>query len=153
MSAWNSKALAPHSSQGFYHITYLFTRIGFNERGVNMKEKMNLMGNIYVSHRAISSIAYQAAIESYGVVGLAAKNFAEGISNALVKDPTMGVEVKYDGHSIQIDLYIVVEYGTRIKMVAETVSSGVRYRVEKTIGIPVDTVNVHIRGLRISNPD
>ena len=118
-----------------------------------MKEKMKLMGNIYVSHRAISSIAYQAAIESYGVVGLAAKNFAEGISNALVKDPTMGVEVKYDGHSIQIDLYIVVEYGTRIKMVAETVSSGVRYRVEKTIGIPVDTVNVHIRGLRISNPD
>lgn len=118
-----------------------------------MKENMKPMGNIYVSHRAISSIAYQSAIESYGVVGLAAKNFAEGITNALVKDPTMGVDVKYDGKSIQIDLYIVVEYGTRIKMVAESISNNVRYRVEKTIGIPVEKVNVHIRGLRISNPD
>lgn len=111
------------------------------------------MGNIYVSHRAIATIAYQSSIESYGVVGLSAKNFAEGIANVIVKDPTMGVEVKYDGQSIEIDLYIIVEYGTRIKMVAESVSNNVRYRVEKTIGIPVEKVNVHIRGLRISNPD
>jgi len=65
----------------------------------------------------------------------------------------MGVDVKYDGKSIQIDLYIVVEYGTRIKMVAESISSNVRYRVEKTIGIPVEKVDVHIRGLRISDTD
>ncbi|PKO18492.1 MAG: Asp23/Gls24 family envelope stress response protein [Chloroflexi bacterium HGW-Chloroflexi-10] len=118
-----------------------------------MKEIKNKMGNIYVSHRAIATIAYQSSIESYGVVGLSAKNFAEGIANVIVKDPTMGVEVKYDGQSIEIDLYIIVEYGTRIKMVAESVSNNVRYRVEKTIGIPVEKVNVHIRGLRISNPD
>lgn len=118
-----------------------------------MKEVNNPMGNIYVSHRAISTIAYQSAIESYGVVGLAAKNFAEGIAQALVRDPMMGVDVKYDGQTIEIDLYIVVEYGTRIKMVAESVGNNVRYRVEKSIGIPVEKVNVHIRGLRISDTD
>jgi uncharacterized alkaline shock family protein YloU len=118
-----------------------------------MKEIKNQMGNVYVSHRAISTIAHQSAIESYGVVGLAAKNFAEGIAQAIVKDPTMGVDVKYDGRSIEIDLFIIVEYGTRIKMVAESVSNNVRYRVEKTIGIPVEKVNVHIRALRISDTD
>lgn len=127
--------------------------MGFIERGKKMKENKNPMGNVYVSHRAIATIAYQSAIESYGVVGLAAKNFAEGIAHVLVKDPTLGVEVKYDGQGIEIDLYIVVEYGTRIKMVAESISSNVRYRVEKTIGIPVEKVNVHIRGLRVSDTD
>ena len=68
-----------------------------------MKENKNPMGNIYVSHRAIATIAYQSAVESYGVVGLAAKNFAENLTQVLVKDPTLGVEVKYDGQKIEID--------------------------------------------------
>ncbi len=118
-----------------------------------MKETKQPMGNIYVSHRAISTIAYHSASESYGVVGLAAKNIVQGITQVLEKDPMMGVDVKYNGQSIEIDLYIIVEYGTRIKMVAESVSSNVQYRVEQTIGIPVKSVNVHIRGLRVSDPD
>ncbi len=114
---------------------------------------MNPTGNIYVSHRAIATIAYQSALESYGVVGLAAKNIAEGLANAIVKDPTLGVEVHFTGESITIDLYIIVEYGTRIKMVASSVADSVRFQVEKSVGIPVKSVNVHVRGLRISNPD
>ncbi len=117
-----------------------------------MKET-NPLGNIFISHRAIASIAHQAALESYGVVGLAAKNLAEGLAQVLVKDPTLGVEVEYTGDGIKIDLYIVIEYGTRIKMVASSVSDSVRYQVEKAIGLPVHSVNVHVRGLRISNPD
>ena len=118
-----------------------------------MKEIKNPMGNVYVSHRAISTIAHQSAIESYGVVGLAAKNFAEGIAQVIVKDPTMGVDVRYDGNSIEIDLYIIVEYGTRIKSVAASVMNTVRYHVERAIGIPVASVNVHVQGLRISDVD
>ncbi|MEJ5314015.1 MULTISPECIES: Asp23/Gls24 family envelope stress response protein [Anaerolinea] len=113
----------------------------------------NPLGNIYVSYRAIATVAYQAALSSYGVVGFAAKNLAEGLAQVLVKDPTLGVDVRYVNNSIQIDLYIIVEYGTRIKMVASSVADNVRYQVEKAIGIPVSQVNVHVRGLRVSNPD
>jgi uncharacterized alkaline shock family protein YloU len=118
-----------------------------------MKEGNNPLGNIYVSYRAISTVAYQSALQSYGVVGLAAKNLAEGLAQVLVKDPALGVDVHFDGKSIVIDLYVIVEYGTRIKSVAASVSDSVRYQVEKVIGLPVTQVNVHIRGLRISNPD
>jgi len=52
-----------------------------------------------------------------------------------------------------IDLFIICEYGTRIKSVAASVADNVRYQVEKCIGLPVSQVNVHVRGLRISNPD
>ena len=111
------------------------------------------LGHIYISHHAIATIASQSALESYGVVGLAAKNIVKGIVHLLSGDPTSGVDVSYDGHSIQIDLYIIVEYGTRIKSVATSVSESVRYQLEKMLMIPVTAVNIHVRGLRISNPD
>ncbi len=118
-----------------------------------MSDKTNLLGNIYISHRAIASIAHQAGLETYGVVGLAAKNLAEGLAHALVKDPTLGVDVRFDGTAIRIELYIIVEYGTRIKSVAASLSDSVRFQVEKAIGIPVSEVNVHVRGLRVSDLD
>lgn len=118
-----------------------------------MNDETNPIGSIFISHRAIATIANQSALESYGVVGLAAKNLAEGLAQVLVKDPTLGVDVKFDGRSIQIDLYIIIEYGTRIKSVADSVMDNVRYQVEKSIGLPVTHVNIHVRGLRISNAD
>ena len=118
-----------------------------------MSEDANQLGNIYISHRAIATISSQSALESYGVVGLAAKNLVEGFSKVFVKDPSLGVDVLYDANGIQIDLYIIVEYGTRIKSVASSVAENVRYYVEKAIGLPVNQVNVHVRGLRISNTD
>jgi uncharacterized alkaline shock family protein YloU len=120
-----------------------------------MDEGNNPLGNIFITHRAIATIAYQSAQESYGVVGLAAKNLAEGLAQVIVKDPTMGVDVDYHGDKITINLYIIVEYGTRIKSVAASVANSVRFRVERALGIPVDSVlvNIHVRGLRISDPD
>lgn len=117
-----------------------------------MKET-NSLGNIFISHRAIASVAYQATLESYGVVGLTAKNLAEGLAQVIVKDPTLGVECELTGDGITIDLYVIVEYGTRIKMVANSVAESVRYQVEKTTGLSVKNINVHVRGLRISNLD
>lgn len=111
------------------------------------------IGSIQVSPRAIATIAYQAALKSYGVVGLASKNIINGLTNVLVKDPTHGVEVSYDGEHINIDIYIIIEYGTRIKSVADSVRNTVRFQVEKALGMPVHQVNVHIRGLRVSNLD
>ncbi len=96
-------------------------------------------------------MAYRAVLETYGVVGLAPRNLVDGLTHALTHDPTQGVVVDYDGEAVEIDLYIVVEYGTRIKSVANSVANAVRYQVEKHIGLPVRAVNVHVRGLRMSD--
>jgi uncharacterized alkaline shock family protein YloU len=37
--------------------------------------------------------------------------------------------------------------------VASSVAENVRFQVEKATGLPVDNVNVHVRGLRISYTD
>jgi len=58
-----------------------------------------------------------------------------------------------DGERIQIDLYVIVEYGTRIASVAASLQNIVRFNVEKALGAPIDAVNVHVQGLRVSSTD
>lgn len=118
-----------------------------------MTDETTSIGSIHVSPRAVATIAYHAALQSYGVVGLTSKNLVNGLAQVIVKDPTHGISVEYDGSNVNIDLYIIVEYGTRIKSVAASVMNTVRFQVEKALGMRVNMINVHVRGLRISSLD
>ncbi len=118
-----------------------------------MAKENTILGSINISPNAVASIAYQATLQSYGVVGLAPKNLAEGIAATITREPSRGVNVKFDGENLIIDIYVIVEYGTRIATVATSVAEAVTFNVEKTIGLRVKEVNVHIQGLRVSNPD
>lgn len=120
-----------------------------------MQKNDNLItkGNIYISHQAIASIVRHTVIETYGVVGLAPKNFAQEITQVLAKEAIRGIKITYSEKKVTIDVYIIIEYGTRIKTVAKVVSDNISYRIHKITGIPVSQVNVHVRGLRISDPD
>ena len=118
-----------------------------------MTDESNVLGRIIVSPKAIATIASQAALQSYGVVGMASKNFVDGIAQALVRDPRHGVQVSTSDDQITIDLFIIVEYQTRVSSVAASVANIVRYQVERTLGMPVKAVNVHVQGLRISSRD
>jgi uncharacterized alkaline shock family protein YloU len=92
-------------------------------------------------------------MQSYGVVGMASKNLVNGLAHALAKDPRHGVEVRTVGGHILIDLYVVVEYGTRISTVATSMANSVRYQVERALGMPIAAVNVHVQDLRVSDRD
>ncbi len=118
-----------------------------------MGEETTTLGSIHISPNAVASVAYHATLQSYGVVGLAPKNLAEGLAVTITREPARGVSVRYNGEDIDIDIHVVVEYGTRIMSVADSVANSVRYHVEKTLGMPIHDINVHIQGLRVSNPD
>ena len=118
-----------------------------------MGEETTTLGTIHISPKAVATIAYQATLTSYGVVGLAPKNLAEGLAATITREPARGISVVYDGEHIDIDIHIVVEYGTRITSVAASVANAVKYQVEKSLGMLVRNVNVHIQGLRVSNAD
>ena len=115
--------------------------------------KHNELGSILIQKNAIASVARQSTLQSYGVVGLAPKNLIENIRQLFDKDAKFGVDVEFDHDGLVIDIYIVVEYGTRIKSITNSVVNSVKYNVEKTVGLPVRRINVHVRGLRISNMD
>jgi uncharacterized alkaline shock family protein YloU len=118
-----------------------------------MGEETTSLGGIHISPDAVATIAYHATLQSYGVVGLAPKNLAEGLAQTITHEPARGVSVRYDGENIAIDIYIIVEYGTRITSVADSVANTVKFNVEKALGMPVHEINVHVAGLRVSSAD
>lgn len=118
-----------------------------------MSQESNTIGTVSISPRAIASVAARAAARSYGVVGMAPKNLVDGLAKALARDPRHGVVVAVEQGRITVDLFIVVEYGTRLASVATSVANTVEYQLKQSIGLPVEAVNVHVQDLRISNPE
>jgi len=118
-----------------------------------MGDETTTLGGIHISPNAVAAIAYHATLESYGVVGLAPKNLTDGIVSSITREPLRGVSVRYADEDIDIDIHVIVEYGTRINSVAQSVGNTVRFHVEKALGLRVNTVNVHVAGLRISDTD
>ncbi len=104
------------------------------------------LGKIEISPTAIASLANHAVLKSYGVVGMSSRNLAP----LLGRDSKRGVKVQIENGEIVIGLYVIIEYGTRISEVAYNIMENVKFTVEKALGVPVAQVNVHVRGLRVS---
>ncbi len=107
-------------------------------------------GRIEISPRAIAILAGHAVLSCYGVVGMASKNLIGGIADLLQParwDRGVGVQVR--NGQISVDLYVVVQYGTRISEVAHGVMNSVKYSLEQALGTGIAEVNVHVQGLRL----
>lgn len=114
-------------------------------------EQSTQHGKILISDEVIAVLAGSAALECYGLVGMASQHsFKDGISDLLGRENlSKGVEVKQEAGSLQIDLYIVVGYGTKISEVAHNVQAKVRYVLNDVAGIEVDQVNIIVQGVRV----
>jgi uncharacterized alkaline shock family protein YloU len=111
-------------------------------------------GKIEVSPKVVARIASDAVLESYGIVGLTNKNVFHDIADLLTVDnASKGVEVTMQPEGAVLDLYVVVQYGTRISEVVNGVISRLRYTLEEKMGIPVASINLHIQGLQFDEGD
>lgn len=109
----------------------------------------NELGKVVISEELIAMLAGVAAVECYGLVGMASRKIKDGIAELLGRDNlSRGVDVKLEGESVTIDLHIIVSYGTKIPEVATNVMEKVKYTLEKLTGLDVARVNVHVQGVR-----
>lgn len=107
-------------------------------------------GQIDISPAAVSTIVSQAVHQCYGVVGMASKGFANGIAQLLTRDSSRrGIDVHVEEDGIVVDVYVIIEYGIRIRAVAESIQSTIKFHVEKAMGQDVKAVNVYVQGLRL----
>ena len=111
----------------------------------------NEFGTIAVENDVIARIAGLSAMECYGVVGMAAKSLRDGLVHLLkIESLSKGVIIDtLENGKIVIHLHIIVEYGTNLVAIANTLKDNVRYKVEESIGIAVQDVNIYIEGIRI----
>ncbi|WP_284638936.1 Asp23/Gls24 family envelope stress response protein [Paenibacillus silviterrae] len=110
-------------------------------------------GKVFVTDEVIAILAGSAALDCYGLVGMASRNqLKDGIAELLRRDNlSRGVEVHRDEQGLMaIDLYIVVSYGTKISVVAHNVQTKVKYVLNDVAGLKVENVNIFVSGVRVA---
>ena len=111
----------------------------------------NQLGSYTVNEEVVLKVAGYAALECYGIVGMASKRSTDGIVQILgLENIGRGVIIHIDdNNSVDVELYIIVEYGISISAVAETLIDTVKYKIEYLTGVHVKTVNVTVEDIRV----
>lgn len=116
-------------------------------------DKKTPYGGIDISIEAIATVAGNAAIECYGVVGLSSKNFNKDKQPEILDQDNYikGVIATKNKNVFEVNLYIICAYGTKITEVVSEVQKRVKYVLETTFSIKFHAVNVYVQGLKEIN--
>ncbi len=118
-------------------------------------KKETKFGVVNIDDNVIATIAGLAAIECYGIVGMAALNVADGLFGLLKRENlARGININYDSEeefcqSVEIELHVIVSYGTNISAIGDTLIETVKYSVESSTGVSVSNVDVFVEGIRV----
>lgn len=107
-------------------------------------------GGIHISNDVLADLAGWAALESYGIVGMAAPSLKDGVAQALSREKLRrGVVVKNKGDSVRVDLYVIIEHGTKLTAVAKGLAERVKYVLTTQADVEVGDVEVHVQGVKV----
>lgn len=110
----------------------------------------NDLGLLTISEDVLLKVAGYAALECYGIVAMSSKRAKDGFVEWLGKENlTKGVQVNITDAGIDIDLFIIVEYGISIVEVCNIIKSQVCYKIENMTGAKVRRVNISVEGIRV----
>ena len=111
---------------------------------------VNEYGTITIDSEVLARMAGLAAMDCYGIVGMAAKSVKDGIFQLLKAESlTKGIKLSINDNKISIDFHIIVEYGTNISVIANNVINTVKYTLEDAVGLEVEQINVFVEGVRV----
>ena len=106
-------------------------------------------GTVKIANEVVAIIAGLAATEIDGVVGMSG-GITGGITEMLgMKNLSKGVKVEVGEKEAAIDIFIIVEYGSKISEVASSVQQNVKDTVETMTGLNVIEINVNVEGVII----
>ena len=103
------------------------------------------MGTIQISEDVVAAIATTAALEVEGVGGLMNANMADFLGGK--KLTAKGVRVELVEGALQVQLFLMIRYGSAVADVAGKVQKGVFSALHDMTGFDVRAVNVHVGGI------
>ena len=111
------------------------------------------IGYISVDADVIARYAGLAAIECFGVVGMAMISVKDGLVKLLKRESlAKGVDVNISEEAadhLSIDFHVITVYGISIETIADNLMSNVKYKVETFTGMHVDSINIFVEGVRV----
>ena len=110
----------------------------------------NDLGLITISEDVLLKVAGYAALECYGIVAMSSKRAKDGLVEWLGRENlSKGVQLRLVDDMLDVDLFIIVEYGISIAEVCKTIVQTVRYKLESMTGVKVRSVNISVEGIRV----
>jgi uncharacterized alkaline shock family protein YloU len=112
-------------------------------------------GELVIAETVIAELAGYAALESYGVVGMAAPSMQDGIAKLLPQHRLQrGILLDFGGDKgVTVALHVVIESGTNLPAVSRNLADSVRYVLEHYAQIQVADVLVHVEGIHVAKPN
>ena len=108
----------------------------------------DIPGDLIVSEEVLADIAGHAALQCYGVVGMAQPAAANGLAKFLPQSPLRkGVIVSVDEDGVLISLYVVLEHGVNI--VSTNLVDQVTFALEEFVQAPLKGIDVHVQGIKV----
>ena len=109
-----------------------------------------IAGTLHVANDVLADMVGNAALECYGVVGMAAPNAADGIAKILPASRLRrGVVVTTTEVGVHVERYVVIEYGTNINTVSQNLVDQVTFALSEYARVPLDGVEVHVQGVKV----
>lgn len=107
--------------------------------------------NTKITVSTIKQVVCSSAMECFGVVGIANIPGTDSIVYLLTNDEwTKGVRVSAGSDKkIHIEVYVILEFGTKMETVCENLSDAIKYNVEKQTGVKVKKVTVNVPSVRV----
>ena len=110
----------------------------------------NDIGTIYITEDVMLKVAGYSALECYGIVAMSSKRAKDGLVQWLGRENlSKGIQIKMVDDMLDVDLFIIVEYGISIAEVCKTIVDTVRYKLESMTGVKVRRVNISVEGVRV----
>jgi uncharacterized alkaline shock family protein YloU len=111
---------------------------------------VNELGSVSYSEEVLANIAGVSTMECYGVVGMASRRATDGIVELLKRENlSKGVKVTCDNDELIVELFIIVEYGTKISVIANNIIQKVKYTIESLTGLQIRKIVVNVQGVRV----
>ncbi len=112
-------------------------------------EDKSKYGTVKISNEVVAIIAGLAATEVEGVTSMSGGLTGDITEMFGMKNLSKGVKVEVGEKEAAIDLFIIVDYGSKISEVATNVQKNVKDKVETMTGLNVVEVNVNVQGVNI----
>lgn len=115
-----------------------------------------MAGTIHISEQVLLDLAGFAALESYGVVGMVNPSLVDEVVQLLPKNKlrkgvrlTRVVDEATGAVVVEVDLYVVIEYGTNLQEVSKNLADRVRYVLSEYTDIVIGRVDVHVLEIKV----
>ena len=107
-------------------------------------------GTVQIANDVLADLAGFAALECYGIVGMASPTLRDGVAQALSREKLRkGVRIANEDEGVRVDLYVIIEHGTNLTEVSHNLANRVRYVLTNMADVKVASVDVHVQGVKV----